>query len=95
MVFIIIAVQKELHKIVNALHEKGYQVVDPETYNYPIDAMIYEDAGFSISHISTNNMPLMASGQRNHYGVLMVNSKGKTIQEIEQILKNRCYSPLF
>ena len=40
-------------------------------------------------------MPEFTMGKRAQYGVFMINSQGKTIDEIEEMLKNRCYTPLF
>ena len=40
-------------------------------------------------------MPEMSSGLRTNYGVFIVNSLGKSIDEIEDMLKTRYYSPLF
>jgi len=95
VVFIVVAVQKGLNNIKRELKRRGYEVVDIETYNYPIDAIIYEGNSFQISYVSRNNMPEMGIGKRVNYGVLMVNSLGKSIDEIEDMLKTRYYSPLF
>lgn len=95
MVFIIVAVQNGLDEIKSGLKEKGFEVVDLETYNYPIDAIVYEGNSFQISYVSRNNMPEMTMGRRGNYGVFIVNSLGKTIDEISDMLKCRYYSPLF
>ena len=95
MVFIIVAVQKGLDAVKNGLKEKGFEVVDLETYSYPIDAIVYEGDSFQISYVSRNNMPEMIMGKRSNYGVFMINSLGKTVGEIVDMLKKRYYSPLF
>ena len=95
MVFIVVAIQKGLDEIKTELSLRGYEVVDIESYNYPIDAMIYEGNSFQISHISRNNMPDMTMGKRANYGVFIINSLGKSVDEIEDMLKTRYYSPLF
>ncbi|NLP14104.1 MAG: YkuS family protein [Clostridium sp.] len=95
MVFLVVAVQSSLQNIKEELKKRGFDVVDLETYNYPIDAIVYEGNSFQISHISRNNMPEMSSGLRTNYGVFIVNSLGKSIDEIEDMLKTRYYSPLF
>ncbi|AEV68449.1 YkuS family protein [Acetivibrio clariflavus] len=95
MVFIVVAVQQGLDDIKSGLREKGFEVVDLETYNYPIDAIVYEGNSFQISYISRNNMPEMTMGKRGNYGVFIVNSLGKTIDEIADMLNTRYYSPLF
>jgi len=95
VVFIVVAVQQGLDNIKSGLREKGFEVVDLETYNYPIDAIVYEGNSFQISYVSRNNMPEMTMGRRGNYGVFIVNSLGKTIDEIADMLKTRYYSPLF
>lgn len=95
MVFIIVAVQRSLGDVKDGLRKKGFEVVDPENYGYPIDAIVYEGHTFPISHISPNNMPTMGQGERGNYGVLMINATGKSLEEIEGILRKRYYSPLF
>lgn len=95
MVFIVVAVQSHLHHVKNALKLKGYDVVDAEHYAYPIDALIYEGNSFQISYISRNNMPETSMGGRSNYGVFMINSMGKSIEEIVDMLETRYYSPLF
>jgi len=95
VVFIVVAVQQGLDDIKSGIREKGFEVVDLETYNYPIDAIVYEGNSFQISYISRNNMPEMTMGKRGNYGVFIVNSLGKTIDEIADMLNTRYYSPLF
>lgn len=91
----VVAVQSGLENIKKELKKRGFEVVDLETYNYPIDAIVYEGNSFQISHISRNNMPEMNSGLRANYGVFIINSLGKSIDEIEDMLESRYYSPLF
>ncbi|MCX7709656.1 MAG: YkuS family protein [Clostridia bacterium] len=95
MVFIIVAVQSELKDIREGLKAKGHEVVDIETYNYPIDAVVYAGNSFQVSYVSRNHMPTMVNGQRSNYGVLMINSLGKSIDQIDEMLRMRCYSHLF
>jgi len=95
VVFIVVAVQQGLDEIKAGLIEKGFEVVDLETYNYPIDAIVYEGNSFQISYVSRNNMPEMTMGKRGNYGVFIVNSLGKSIEEIADMLNSRYYSPLF
>lgn len=95
MVFIIVAVQKDLNDLKDSLAARGYEVVNAEGCNCPIDALVYEGNTFQISYISKNNMPVMSSGKRSNYGVLIINSFGKSIEEIDDILQMRCYSHLF
>lgn len=94
MVFIIVAVQKHLKDVIEGLRLKGHQVVDPESYNYPIDAVVYQGSSFQMSYISTNNMPQQSMGHRSGYGVFMLNCQGKSIDMIDKMLRMRCYERL-
>lgn len=91
----VVAVEKGLPDIKNELANRGFEVVSLEDYNYPIDAIVYEGNAFQISHISRNNMPESTMSSRSSYGVFMINATGKSVEEIEDMLKHRCYSPLF
>jgi len=73
----VVAVQKGLDNLKRELAKRGFEVVDLETYNYPIDAIVYEGNSFQISYVSRNNMPQMTAGQRSNYGVFIVNALGK------------------
>ncbi len=95
MVFIVVAVQDGLDKLKKELSIRGFEVVNLENYNYPIDAIVYEGNSFQISHISRNNMPEATMGMRANYGVFIINSLGKSVDDIEDMLKTRYYSPLF
>lgn len=91
----VVAIQEGLGEIKKELLKRGFDVVDLETYNYPIDAIIYKGTSFQISYVSGNNMPAMSSGIRENYGVFMVNSNNRSIDELENMLRTRYYSPLF
>lgn len=99
----VVAVQKGLENLKEKLREKGYDVVTLGEYNYPIDGIVYAGHGLGESYVKNNNMPNLTShrqmagfGDMNRsYGVLMVNAVNKSIDEIDLILKNKVYSPLF
>jgi hypothetical protein len=88
-------VEKNLKHVIEGLQSKGHKVVDIETYNYPVDAIVYEGNSFQVSYVSGNNMPEFAAGKRSNYGVLIINSQGKSIEEIDEMLSLRCYEHLF
>lgn len=91
----VVAVEKALSDLKKALRDRGFDVVSLEDYNYPIDAIVYEGNAFQVSHVSRNNMPEATMSTRNSYGVFMINAVGKSVDEIEDMLKHRYYSPLF
>lgn len=91
----VVAVEKELTDLKDELVKRGFDVVDLEDYNYPIDAIVYEGNSYQISHISRNNMPIASMSTRSNYGVFIINALGKTADEIQDMLEHRSYSPLF
>jgi len=90
----VIAIQKGIKKLRDELIQRGYTVVEAESYGYPIDAIIYEDTNYNVSHISIDNMPSAENSIRPNFGVLMINSRNKSVDEIVEILNRRCYTPL-
>lgn len=89
------AVESSLKNIKNSLSDRGFTVVDIEGYRYPIDAYVYEGHPSQLSFLSSSNAFDTRPGSKVSYGILMVNSAGRSIDEIETILRKRVYSPLF
>ncbi len=89
----IVAVQSDLSSIAEGLRQRGYTVVDLYTYTKPIDAVIYEGHRFNFSAITEENTsPVMGTNNKTGYGVFIVCSNGKSIDEIDYMLRTRCYS---
>ncbi|MHB8065415.1 MAG: YkuS family protein [Ruminiclostridium sp.] len=89
----IVAVQSNLSSISEGLKQRGYIVVDLYTYTMPIDAVVYEGERFDFSTITEENTsPVMSTNSRSSYGVFILCSNGKSIEEIDYMLKTRCYS---
>ncbi|PYG87451.1 uncharacterized protein UPF0180 [Ruminiclostridium sufflavum DSM 19573] len=87
----IVAVQS--NHIARQLKQKGYTVVDLYTYTKPIDAVVYEGANFDFSTITEENTgACMGTDSKSTYGVFIVCSNGKSIEEIDYMLRTRCYS---
>jgi hypothetical protein len=96
VVFIIIAVQQGLDSIKKQLASRGYRVVELETNRNAVDAIIYQTNLPQISYFPYDNLPAVNDeGKRKNYGALIINSSDKGMEEIENILKTRCYSRLF
>lgn len=89
----VVAVQENLSGIAKELRRRGYTVVDLYSYDKPIDAVLYEGARFDFSTITEENVsPVMSTNSRSSYGVFILCSNGKSIEEIDYMLKTRCYS---
>lgn len=95
MIFIIVAVSDSAYNIKAGLTERGYTVVDLYSYHKPVDAVIYEGNRFDFSAITDENInTVMSTNVNNSYGVFVICSNGKSIEEIDYMLKTRCYSSL-
>jgi len=89
----VVAVQSNQTSITEGLRQKGYTVVDLYTYGKPIDAVVYDGGRFDFSTITEENTsPIMSANSNSSYGVFIVCSNGKSIEEIDYMLKTRCYS---
>ncbi|KPU26751.1 hypothetical protein TR13x_08765 [Caloranaerobacter sp. TR13] len=89
-----IAIQKGLDDLKNNLKSRGYEVYDINE-NKEVEAIIYMADGYSIPYIdSFISMDTGFEINRNK-DVLLINATGKTLEEIEYIINNKLYSPLF
>lgn len=89
----VVAVQSDLIHIGDGLKRRGYTVVDLYTYKRPVDAVVYEGRRFDFSLITEENVsPEMSIDRDGSYGVFIVCANGKSIEEIDQMLKTRRYS---
>lgn len=80
----IIAVENK--KLLESLKKNGYSAVKLNKNMQNADIIIYE----SPENFSSNSMSVGFQSP-----VLMINSLGKSLYEIEYIIKTRLYSPLF
>lgn len=89
-----IAVQSGLDKIKNELGGLGYEVVDINDSN-SVDAVVYMADGYNINY--HNQIVNMNEGEdiSDNKGVVLINATGKTVEQIDYIINNRIYSPLF
>ncbi len=89
----VVAVQSDLSGMAEGLRQRGYTVVDLYTYRNPIDAVVYGGARFDFSAITEENTgPAMSADGKTGYGVFIVSANGRSIEEIDHMLKTRCYS---
>lgn len=83
----VISLSPEIMHLKEPLEGLGFSVVPFSQNSIPVDALLYYDENF----ISTNG--LLMNTQTTH-GILLVNVRNKSIEEIETILRYRTYSPL-
>ena len=97
MVFLNIAIDGNLEDIRKGLENKGYQIVNLEG-DESIDAIVYINNGHEGSNLQQEtSSPTIFTGENIHTknGAFMINARDKSIDEIDQLLKQRSYSPLF
>lgn len=82
-----IYVSDELEHIKNELKQRGYLI--DESLNSESDAIICD--------LKNNDIPSINKTRANikQEGVLIIDYGSKTIDDIENIINNRCYSGLF
>lgn len=89
----VVAVQSNLVTIGDGLRRRGYTVVNLYTYKKPVDAVVYEGRKFDFSLITDDNVTsVMSTDSSGTYGVFIICANGKSIDEIDQMLKTRRYS---
>ncbi len=92
----IIGIQDGLYELKGQLEQRGYPVKEMNNYSNHVDVYIYA-SGKVDGVLLEPEINLLASFNNcnsSHCGTLMVNSKGKSINEIESIINNRCYTSL-
>lgn len=89
-----IAVQSGLDNIKSGLDGLGYEVVDINDSN-SVEAVVYMADGYNINY--HNQLVSMNEGEdiSGNKGVMLINATGKTVEQIDYIINNRIYSPLF
>lgn len=83
-----ISLEKNLNELRNYLESRGYEIVGN---NESADAYIYENT--PISQITAKNFTPVSSLSSSP--MLLVNSSGKSFDEIEQILNQKSYNKIF
>ena len=91
------ALERGLEDLKNALEERGYHTVFADEMNSYVSAYIYQEQntlGQQNFHDSLNSSMMMNTASPN-YGVLLIQAKDKTPDQIISMIENRVYSPLF
>ena len=83
----VVAVENGLENIKRGLIDLGYHAVDAFGYKGAIDAYVYENAGLS----ALDNYNIATQSSEHFAGVLIINAKNKSINDINNVLKSRIY----
>lgn len=92
-----IALQRGLDQLKDELEQKGYETVFEDEIDGYITAYIYQDQhslAEQTFHASLNESLLSGPAPPNP-GILLINAKDKSTEEITAIIENRIYSRLF
>lgn len=79
----VVAVQKGLTDIFEGLRERGFETVWALEYPYPIDALVYQTGDLATLSFTNGNY------QEESAGILMINAKNKTLEELCRALEHR------
>ena len=82
-----VAVQEDLVDIIEALKNKGYEIIDFNDQGH-VDAIVYTG-----HHNGLANLNNEVSDE--NMGAVLVNAHNKSIDEIEYIIEKRRYGSLF
>jgi hypothetical protein len=92
-----IAIERGLEELKAILEQRGYHAVYEDEITGYVSAYVYQGPntlGQQAFHSSLNNSLLSGTAAENT-GILLVNARDKTPDEIIAMIENRIYSPLF
>lgn len=82
-----ISIEDQLAHLKNGLIELGYEVYNFSD-NISSEAYIYSEKNTGLHNLNNSITP-------DSNGALLIDADGKSLSEIQDILNNRLYSPLF
>ena len=93
----VIALERGLEELKDSLERYGYQTVFADEITGWISAYIYqeENALAQPALHSTLNNSLSSAASLDNSGVLLIQARDKTPEQIIHMIENRIYSPLF
>ncbi|NLI61559.1 MAG: hypothetical protein GX375_09070 [Clostridiales bacterium] len=95
-----IAISRSLIELKEPLDSLGYKVYFQDEITAPVDVFIYSSDSSHPSLYSATQMlsslPILSPSVNSEYnGTLLIDGRGKSIDEIRYIIENRLYSPIF
>ena len=91
----IIALERGLEELKQFLDERGYNTVYADEADTAVSVYIYQEQnalGQISLHSSLNNTTLTDQGSS---GILLIQARDKTPEQVVAMIENRLYSPLF
>lgn len=92
-----IAFQRGLEQLKSTLEQRGYDTIYEDEIDGYISAYIYQNQhtlGEQTFHASLNSS-LLSGPTAPNPGILLINAKDKSTEDIIDMIENRIYSPLF
>lgn len=92
----IIGIQSGLEGLMAGLQSKGYPVRVMDNFINHVDVYIYNSSKVEGLLHQLDSGPTNSYGNcyGDTYGILMINARGKNVNDIECIINSRCYSRL-
>lgn len=91
----IIALERDLGELKQFLDERGYSTVFADEADAAVSVYIYQEQnalGQMSYHSSLNNASLP---DQQSAGILLIQARDKTPEQVIAMIENRLYSPLF
>lgn len=85
----IVAIENGLNELKQYLENSGHKIVD-RNYRGAVDAYIFQNEGFN----GMDNFNFTLQNSTAESGVLMINAKNKTPDEVLKVLENRIYGDI-
>lgn len=86
-----ILVQSELEDIKSGLNELGYSVVDMNS-GTSVDAIVYMADGNDVGY--HEKIMDVGANMLSSSGAVLINATGKTVEDVDNMISNKVYSPL-
>jgi len=91
-----IAISRSLSHLKDELQDLGYRIIFHDEIEYPVDVYVYQDDDAQESLYSANQVLSSITrpnptNSSKHSGTLLINGKGKSLNDIQYIINKRVY----
>jgi len=92
----IIGIQSGLEGLLSGLQAKGYPVRVMDNFINHVDVYIYNSSKVEGLLHQMDCGPTNSYGNcyGDSYGILMINARGKSVEDVEYIINSKCFSKL-
>lgn len=90
-----IALERGLEELKQALEEHGYNTVFADEIDTPVSVYIYQGQNSSGQSGLYSSLDNYMQSESESAGILLIQAKDKTPEQIMAMIENKVYSPLF